>query len=65
MIKQLSNGKHVKWESLENVDALYFNAKDVYAKYQNETKLSFLGSLSINHFRNEKKVNIFIQEVIS
>ena len=64
-IKQLSNGKHVKWESLENVDALYFNAKDVYAKYQNETKLSFLGSLSINHFRNEKKVNIFIQEVIS
>lgn len=64
-IKPLSNGKHVKWESLENIDALYFNAKDVYAKYQNETKLSFLGSLSINHFRNEKKVNIFIQEVIS
>lgn len=64
-IKQLSQGKHVKWESLEHVDALYFNAKDVYARYQGEKALSFLGSLSINHFRNEKKVNILVSDVIS
>lgn len=64
-IKQLSNGKHVKWESLEQVDALYFNAKDVYATYVGESTLSFLGSLSINHFRNEKKVNILVSDVIS
>lgn len=63
-IRSLSNGKHVKWESLENIDALYFNAKDVYAKYQNETKLSFLGTLSINQFRGEEKVNIFIDEIV-
>lgn len=64
-IKQLSGGKHVKWESLEHVDALYFKAKDVYARYAGETKLSFLGSLSVNHFRNEKKVNILVSDVIS
>lgn len=64
-IKELSQGKHVKWESLAQVDALYFNAKEVYAKYRGENKLSFLGSLSINHFRNEKKVNILVTDVIS
>lgn len=64
-IKQLSNQKHIKWESLQNVDALYFNAKEVYARYKDEKQLSFLGSLSINHFRNETKVNIFVDEVIS
>lgn len=63
-IKSLTNGKHVKWESLENVDALYFNAKDIYVKYQNETRLSFLGTLSINEFRNEKKVNIIVDDVV-
>lgn len=64
-IRELSNHKHVKWESLEHVDALYFNAKDVYAKYKDEKQLSFLGTLSINTFRNEKKVNIFVSDVIS
>lgn len=64
-IKELSNHKHVKWESLENIDALYFNAKEVYARYKDEKQLSFLGSLNINNFRNEKKVNIFVDEVIS
>lgn len=63
-IKELSNHKHVKWESLEHIEALYFNAKDVYAKYKDEKQLAFLGSLSINHFRNEKKVNIFVQDII-
>lgn len=63
-IKSLTNGKHVKWESLENIDALYFNAKDVYAKYQNESRLSLLGTLSINEFRNNKKVNIIIDEIV-
>jgi len=64
-MKSLTNGKHVKWESLENIDALYFNAKDVYAKYQNETRLSFLGSLSVNEFRKIKKVNIIVDEIAS
>lgn len=64
-IRELSNHKHVKWESLENVDALYFNAKEVYAKYKDEKQLSFLGTLSMNTFRNEKKVNIFVSDVIS
>lgn len=63
-IKELSNGKHVKWESLENVDALYFHAKDVYAKYQNEKQLSFLGTLSVNEFRNERKVNIIVEAIV-
>lgn len=64
-IRELSQGKHVKWESLKHVDALYFNAKEVYAKYRGETTLSFLGSLSINRYRNEKKVNILVSDVIS
>lgn len=64
-IRELSQGKHVKWESLEHVEALYFNAKDVYAKYRDVKQLAFLGHLAINHFRNEKKVNILVSDVIS
>ncbi len=64
-LRQLSGGKHLKWESLAQVDALYFNAKDVYARYKDHTELAFLGTLAINEYRNEKKVNIFINEVIS
>jgi len=64
-IRSLSNGKHIKWESLEQVDALYFNGGDIYARYANATHVSFLGSLSVNRFRNEKKVNILVSEVIS
>lgn len=64
-LRQLSQGRHVKWESLEHIDALYFNAKDVYAKYQGETRLSFLGTLAVNEYRHEKKVNILVREVIS
>ncbi len=63
-IRSLSNGKHVKWESLSNVDALYFNASTVYAKYQTTSQLTFLGSLSINRFRGEEKVNIIVDEIV-
>lgn len=63
-IKSLSDGKHVKWESLDHIDALYFNAKDVYVKYQNESQLSLLGSLSVNSFRGQQKVNIIIDQII-
>lgn len=62
---KLSQGKHVKWESLNHVEALYFNAKDVYAKYDEQKQLSLLGHLATNQFRNEKKVNIFVSDVIS
>lgn len=64
-IRELSQGKHVKWESLEHVEALYFNARDVYAKYHDAKQLTFFGHLAINTFRHEKKVNILVSDVIS
>lgn len=64
-IRELSQGKHVKWESLDHIEALYFHAKDVYAKYRDEKQLTFLGHLTLNRYRNEKKVNILVSDVIS
>ncbi len=60
-----SSDLHVKWESLEHVEALYFNARDVYAKYHDAKQLTFFGHLAINTFRHEKKVNILVSDVIS
>lgn len=63
-LKTLSKGKHIKWESVQEIDCMFFNCGDVVKKFEGIRDLDFIGHLKLNQFMGKRKVNIFIEEVI-
>lgn len=57
-INWLSNGIHLKFETDENIDILFFNVSEQDKKIENYKNINVIGDLNINVFRNKKKLNI-------
>lgn len=62
-LKVLSKKKHVKWESEQDIDCMYFNCGDVAKTYEGMKDLDFIGTLKLNQFMGKRKVNLFVEEV--
>ena len=63
-LKTLSKKKHLKWESEQDIDCMYFHCGDIAKEYEGKSRLEFIGTLKLNHFMGRKKVNIFVEEVL-
>lgn len=63
-LKALSKKKHLKWESEQNIDCMYFNSGDVIKEYDEHKQLDFIGTMKISNFMGKRKVNIFVNEVL-
>lgn len=63
-LKTLSKGKHIKWESEQDIDCMYFNCGDVSKNYEGVKNLDFIGTLKLNQFMGKRKVSIFVEEVV-
>ena len=63
----LIKGKYVKWLSyngLENIEAISFNTNITYEQIKDIKEIDFIGTLSINQFNGNRKVNIAVEAVI-
>ncbi len=59
-------GRYLKWSSNNKagaIDALYFKEKYKFDDYISKKEMTFNGTLSINEFRMNKKVNIIVEEI--
>ena len=66
-IQQLSQGKHLKMQTDLNrshVSMLYFQHGDLYGKLKNIKKMSVIGTLQINEYRNQKSLNFIIKDIV-
>ena len=66
-IQQLSQGKHLKMQTDLNrshVSMLYFQHGDLYGKLKNIEKMSVIGTLQINEYRNQKSLNFIIKDIV-
>lgn len=63
-MKLLSEGKHVKWETKQQIECLYFHVNGMYQQWVNKNDLRFIGHVRINEFRSLKKVNIFVRDIL-
>lgn len=66
-IQQLSQGKHLKVQTDLNrshVSMLYFQHGDLYGKLKNIKKMSVIGTLQINEYRNQKSLNFIIKDIV-
>lgn len=63
-LKPLSKKKHLKWESEQDIDCMYFHCGDIAKEYEGRSQLAFIGTLKLNHFLGRRKVNIFVEEVL-
>ncbi len=63
-MKLLSEGKHVKWETKQQLECLYFHVNGMYKQWINKKDLRFIGHVRINEFRSLKKVNVFVRDVL-
>ncbi|MEG0275421.1 MAG: single-stranded-DNA-specific exonuclease RecJ [Coprobacillus sp.] len=64
---KLSEGKHLKIDiDLLNVklSALLFNKGELFDELSSKEKISIVGSLSINEFRNKKTINFIVKDII-
>lgn len=62
-MKLLSNQTHIKWVLSDACEAMYFQAHDKIAALQNQSVLNMVGHLTINTFRQQKKVSILVVDV--
>lgn len=66
-IQLLSQGKHLKLELMGQhgkISALYFQKGSLYEHIKNLQKISLIGTLSINEFRQQKTMNFIIKDIL-
>lgn len=62
-LQQMSHGKHLKYEG-NSISYLYFNEGRRYNEDCKKDGFTFIGSLNINHFRNQSSVNMIVERII-
>lgn len=60
----LKEGKHVKWETMNQMECLYFHVQEKYKQWVDKKKLGFIGHVRVHTFRAMKKVNLFVQDIL-
>lgn len=62
-IVKMSNGKHLKYVG-SDISYVYFNSGERYAQDKNKQIFTFVGSLEINYFRNNRSINMLVDHII-
>ena len=66
-IQLLSQGKHLKLEFVGQhgkISALYFQKGSLYEHIKHLQKISLIGTLSINEFRQQKTMNFIVKDIL-
>ena len=62
-VRTLGNQQHMKWVEKNGMELLLFNAGDKIHELKEGGYHFFAGTLNINRFRNQQRVNMIIQAV--
>lgn len=61
--RTLGNQQHMKWVEESGMELLFFHVGDMIDTLKEGDYRCFGGTLSVNHFRNQCKVNMILQDV--
>lgn len=61
--RTLGGEQHMKWVEESGMELLYFYAKERMADFKEGGFCQFGGTLSINQFRHQRKVNMILREI--
>lgn len=62
--RTMGGEKHIKWLNRDGVEFVYFNAGERMAQLKEGDFDTFIGTVGVNTFRYQKKVNVFVKDIM-